>query len=129
MRIRVSVGGIDQECCGQAQELNDVVTWQLFLRSQTLPGDADYFESHHELVSHVSCVTGRVVQIDAVTDAGDLVEITRLPSGDELRGPYEESPIETWEGLTLPVGPSEFIVTLDIHESTELPTSSELRYR
>ncbi|KQO99716.1 hypothetical protein ASF30_07380 [Leifsonia sp. Leaf264] len=114
----MSIGGFEYDG-NEPIELNELVTWNLFLPAQPLPGGATYLESHLGRQSHVPPVTGRIVQVDAVTGGG-LVEITRLPSAVS-----DEQPIETWDGTVLS-DIDDYVVTLDIADGTELPTSSAL---
>jgi hypothetical protein len=125
MQIRVNMGGWEHECCGQAHEIDDIVTWDLYLPvAGTLEGDADYMESHHDRLAGGVTVTGRVVGVDVLRAGGGSTAITRLPSGAALRGFAEDGEVtDRLTGEALEEDLDEFVVTLDLPEGSELPTT------
>jgi hypothetical protein len=125
MQIRVDLGGWEHDCCGDAYEINDVVTKDLYLPfSGTLSGGADYMESHHQHLSGGVSVTGRVVGIEVAGPDGQYVAVTRLPSGADLNDLNEDGSdavVELATGNVLDIEPDEYIVILDVAEGSEFP--------
>jgi hypothetical protein len=125
VQIRVSIGGWEHACCGDAYAIGDPVTWDVFLPGKVgLPGGAHYLESHHDVLTEGESVTGRVVDIQAENAQGRFVSILRLPSGRALRGfdDHESGDcVETATGRVLDNDPTQFTVTIDVPDDTALP--------
>jgi hypothetical protein len=103
MQIRVGIGGWEHECCGDAYEVDEIVTWDLFLPDRgRVKGGATYFETHHDLLSGGLSVAGCVVAIELVSESHE--NIASLTTGVVLESEYNE-----------------FVMTLEIAERTELP--------
>jgi hypothetical protein len=128
MQIRVDLGGWEHECCGESYDLNDVVTWELFLPvAGELADGADYMESHHGQLSGGVEVTGRVVAVEVASRPATFVSVSRLPSGRALRGFDEHDdgiPMVLATGDPLDGHPDEFVVTLEIAPKSELPAEA-----
>jgi hypothetical protein len=126
MQIRVDLCGWEHECCGDAYEINAVVTRELFLpTSGPLQGNAEYIESHHDLLTGGSTVTGRVVGVEVLGPQGTFVKVTRLPDADELGDAYDDDSGDLTDlatGDVLENESREYIVILDVAGGTELPT-------
>jgi hypothetical protein len=82
--VVVEVGGREHECCGEAIERFELVTFGC-LRDTGPDGGPRLVETHHHLEAE-ELVQGLVTEIHLVREGDTPQPILRIPSGRALRG-------------------------------------------
>lgn len=128
VEVDVEIADWEQECCGTRISLNQVVTWDVFLRPDSLPGEnawgsglTDLIESHHEMYTGGGQVTGRVARIRAVwtnqaipAPTADVADIEQIWGAGELADGVDYGREDS---------PNMFVVTLAVADTVKLPSS------
>ncbi|WP_439592027.1 DUF6578 domain-containing protein [Microbacterium sp.] len=118
MRVEITVGGWEHDCCGPEIERYQRVRWTCV----TNP-DGGLVETHHGLEGFKTTdVIGTIVDIELLNPDGSRVLITRVPSGRALRGFDELDDGELFEMYSdqpanatgRELADPEFIVTLEV---------------
>lgn len=119
----------EQECCGKRISLNQVVTWEVFLRPRPFGKETDAWgtglteliETHHDMFIGGTQVTGRVTRIRAVwPEQGILAGAETVSDIEQIWGPGDS---EDGCDYGREINPEFFVVTLRVPSSAKLPTS------